>query len=167
VSAPGGPLVKPDASRTITVELTSPIGQYEGVLKKVIGIETNDPQIPLASLTIKAFIYAPLQIEPRFADVRGVTAGTAARQEFLIRNRSQQPITITQIAVNPTRLATTAPRGDKAVVLKPGQALKLVVTFSATLPVGPNSGRITLYTDWEKLPEKAIPVCAYVVPAKR
>ena len=54
----------------------------------------------------------------------------------------------------------------KAVVLKPGQALKLVVTFSATLPVGTNSGRITLYTDWEKLPEKAISVCAYVVPAK-
>jgi len=167
VSAPGGPLVKPGASRTITVELTSPIGQYEGVLKKVINIETNDPQIPLASLTITAFIYAPLQIEPRFADVRGVTAGTAARQEFLIRNRSDEPITITQIAVNPARFATIAPPGAKSMLLKPGVAMKLVVTLSPTLPLDYNYGKVTLYTDSQKLPEKAIPIRVQVVPAKR
>ncbi len=43
MSAPGGPLVKPGASRTITAELAKSTATYEGALKKVIGIETNDP----------------------------------------------------------------------------------------------------------------------------
>jgi hypothetical protein len=41
------------------------------------------------------------------------------------------------------------------------------VTFSPTLPLGYNYGRVTLYTDWQKLPEKAIPIRVQVVPAKR
>jgi len=167
VSVPGGPLVKPGASRTITAELTSPTGAYEGALKKVIGIETNDPQTPLAKLTITAYIYAPLQVEPRSIDLAGITAGTAPRQDVLIRNRRQEPITITQIAVNPADFATIASQGAKAVVLKPGQALKLAVTLSPTLPLGYNYGRVTLYTDSQKLPEKAIPIRVQVVPAKR
>jgi len=168
VSAPGGPLVKPGASRTITAELTSPTGDYEGALKKVINIETNDPQTPLMSLTITAYIYAPLQVEPRSLVLDGVTLGSTPRgQEFLIRNRSPQTITITRIAVNPVGFATIAPKGDKAVVLKPGQALKLAVTFSPTLPPGYNYGRVTLYTDWQKLPEKALPFRVQMVSAKR
>ena len=168
MSAPGGPLVKPGASRTITAELTSPTGAYEGTLKKVIGIETNDPQTPLASLTVTAYIYAPLQVEPRSLVLDAITLGTPPpRQEFLSRNRSPQPITITQIAVSPTGFATIAPQGAKATLLKPGAAMKLVVTLSPTLPIDYNYGKVTLYTDWQKLPEKAIDIRARVVPAKR
>ena len=167
MSAPGGPLVKPGASRTIIAELTSPTGAYEGALRKVIGIETNDPQTPLASLTITAFIYAQLQVEPRSVDLAGITAGTAPRQDLLIRNRSQDPITITQIAVNPAGFASIAPPGAKSMLLKPGVAMKLVVTLSPTLPLDYNYGKVTLYTDSQKLPEKAIPIRVQVVPAKR
>jgi hypothetical protein len=169
VSAPGGPLVKPGTSCTITAEIAATVTKsYEGAFKKVINIETNDPQTPLVSLTVTAYIYAPLQVEPRSLVLDGVTLGSPPRgQEFLIRNRSPQPITITQIAVSPAGFATIAPQGDKSIVLKPGQALKLAVTFSPTLPLGYNYGRVTLHTDWQKLPEKAIPFRVQMVPAKR
>ena len=167
MSAPGGPLVKSGASRTINVELTSPTGAWEGTLKKVINIETNDPQAPLTSLTITAYIYAPFQVEPRSILLDTVTLGTSPRQEILIRNRSKQTITITKIAVSPTGFATIAPQGAKATLLKPGAAMKLVVTLSPTLPIDYNYGKVTLYTDWQKLPEKAIDIRARLVPAKR
>jgi len=167
VSAPGGPLVKPGASRTITAELAKSTGTYEGALKKVIGIETNDPQTPLASLTITAYVYAPLQVEPHSLLLDAITPGTAPRKELLIRNRRKEPIAITRIVVSPAGFATIAPQRTKAVALKPGQALKLAVTLSPTLPLGPNYGRIILHTDWQALPEKVIPIRVHVVPAKR
>ena len=52
-------------------------------------------------------------------------------------------------------------------LFKPGQALKLGVTLSPKLPLGPNFGRIILHTDWQALPEKVIPLRVHVVPAQR
>ena len=165
MSAPGGPLVKPGASRIITAELAKSTGTYEGALKKVIGIETNDPQTPLVSLTITAYVYAPLQVEPHSLLLDAITPGTAPRKELLIRNRRKEPIAITRIEIFPIGFGTLSPQ--KGSVLKPGQALKLAVTLSPTLPLGPNYGRIILHTDWQALPEKAIPIRVHVVPAKR
>ena len=165
MSAPGGPLVKPGASRTITAELAKSTNTYEGALKKVINIETNDPQTPLASLTITAYVYASLQVEPHSLLLDAITPGTAPRQELLIRNRRQEAITITRIEILPVGFGTLSPQ--KGSVLKPGQAFKLGVTLAPTLPLGPNCGRIILHTDWQALPEKVIPIRVHVVPAKR
>ena len=165
MSAPGGPLVKPGASRIITAELAKSTGTYEGALKKVIGIETNDPQTPLASLTITAYVYAPLQVEPHSLLLDAITPGTAPRKELLIRNRRKEPIAITRIEIFPIGFGTLSPQ--KGSVLKPGQALKLGVTLSPKLPLGPNFGRIILHTDWQALPEKVIPLRVHVVPAQR
>ena len=166
MSAPGGPQVKPGAACTIMAEIAATVTKgYEGALKKVIDIETNDPHTPLISLTFKASVYARLSAEPRFVNFGEVKRGSAPRRELRIRNRGDKSIAIAQIAISPIGSASISPQ--RAFVLKPGATMKLSIALSPTLPVGPNYGKVILSTNWQELPEKMIRFRAIVIGGMR
>ena len=155
MSAPGGPQVKPGAACTITAEIAATVTKgYEGPLKKVIEIETNDPHTPLISLTFQASVYAMLSAEPRFINFGEIKRGSAPRQELRIRNRGDKPVAIAQIAISPIGSASITPQ--RAFVLKPGATMKLSIALAPTLPVGPNYGKVILSTNSQEFPEKVI-----------
>ena len=160
MSAPGGPHVKPGASRSIAVEMATE--SWEGKITKEIFIETNDPQKPRLSLTVKVQVYTMLSVEPNFVDFKDVKAGTSHAREVLIRNRRQEPIAITQLVIDPEKMASIAPRG--AFVLQPGAAMKLVLTLAPPATyIGPIYGSIILHTDWKDLPQKKILFRTHVI----
>lgn len=163
MSAPGGPQVKPGESRAIMVDVTT--DTWEGGLKRVILVETNDPQSPVLNLTVTAHIYTLLQVEPKFIDFGDTRPGSVQQREILVRNRWQKPVTLTQLTVDPVGMASLNP--PRVPPLKPETSTKLILTLSPGAYSGPIYGNVTFETDWKNLPRKTIRFRAHVIANDR
>jgi hypothetical protein len=66
---------------------------YQGNITKKARVHTNDPNIEVETLSIKAFVKVPIHLSPRYVHLRGLAGQTIAKT-ITIRAQKDKPLNI-------------------------------------------------------------------------
>ena len=149
--------LKPGEKANISVSLNT--GKSSGDLVKGITIYSNDPNIPMKALTLRAFIMKPLQILPNeyiaFPDIKN---GGTSESKSLIKNVSNKPITISNFLTSEGVTINLS----KNVVIPAGDAIELKAKAKPKSK-GYWNGSIRFMTNSNELPMMEIIVYGNVI----
>jgi hypothetical protein len=98
----------------------------ESVLKN-IEIQTNDPETPLVTLTMKAKIVEVLSVTPLEIDFGRVKLGSVSKHVITITNKGKEPMTIEKISPVPAAAMSVSPQGE--LKIDPGKSSSLEIRF--------------------------------------
>ena len=113
----------PGETRKILVKINT--HAFTSDVSKEIKVETNDPNAPLLTLTVKGKVFEALKVSPRIINFGRLLQNQSATKEVTLENSSKKPVRITKIgtvSANPA-LVTVTP--GEPFTLKPGESRKL------------------------------------------
>jgi hypothetical protein len=146
--------VAPGETKKIVVKMNT--HAWTSDLLKEIKVETNDPNMSLLTLTMKAHVFEALKVSPRALNFGLMQPNQTLTKDITVENNGKKPIKITRIfaASEPQSGFTVTP--DEPFTLKPGESRKLTVKMSAGTTTGFQDNTLTLETDIPYLPQKKI-----------
>jgi hypothetical protein len=147
--------------KTDKIRVSIPTKYLKGSYQKDVLIETNDPEKKEIHFTIRATVQEILSITPHSIIFGRVKTGSSETREISITNNGKEPVTISQIEINPGVDITISPQGK--TILQPGQTLKVTATFKPGKDLREINTLILIKTDIKKLPEIAVTAFAVVV----
>jgi hypothetical protein len=158
VTAPGGQDITPGGSQKIVVNIST--RYFKKSVLKNIEVETNDPDTPLVTLTMKATIVEILSISPTTIDFGKVKVGSDARHSITITNKGKEALTITKMNVAPAPVLSVSPQGE--VKIDPGRTASFEVRFQPTQVEEYFFGRVSLTASPDNM-EKSVQITAKIV----
>lgn len=132
---------------------------FSGNISKTISVESNDPQAPSTTLTIKGVVTEELSISPRQVSLGNIKADTKKEVTLTVANRSPRHVNLLSVKSGLQQVTVKA----KKTSLKPGESAELLVTVNAKGDDRYISGYITVQTDFPSKPEIPIPVYATII----
>jgi hypothetical protein len=146
--------VAPGETRKIHVKMSTLA--YTSDLHKDIKVETNDPAVPLITLTMRAHVFAALKVTPSVINFGRMQQNQTATREITVENQGKSPFKVTKITASaaPQSSLTVAP--EEPFALKPGESRKLTVKISTGMSVGFLDSSLVLETDIPYLPQKRL-----------
>jgi hypothetical protein len=148
--------VEPGQTGTIPIQFNS--GTFEGLVTKTVTVSCNDPTQPTVALQLKADIWKPIDINPRFVAMTVTSESPSNATTVRIVSNEETPLTLS--APESSNPAFAAELGTK----EPGKEFELIVKTVPPLPSGQVQGVITLKTSSTNLPEIRITAWANVQP---
>lgn len=176
-------VIKPGQTGKITAHVDTT--NFAGPIAKSIEIETNDPSIPSAQLTLQAVVKPYVEAYPAGFVRFNLLQGESATQSVILYSEEEEPFEITKIEVPVVTLAdgTTKPvdwmKVNYSKITDPAQMAKEVgragqnqyrvdVTVGgADAKLGPLADRIHILTNSKHQPEFNVSVTGVVRPPFR
>lgn len=150
-------MVEPGKSGSIKAVFDST--NFSGPVTKIVYVHSNDPQLPVASLTLSGIVSEQISVNPRQINLGVIKRGTS--REILISVDSREE----KITVTGTR--TSGPQARAVVrkeTAKQGKAAEVLVTITPTAEDRMLSGYIMVMTDHPVKREISIPFFGSVSP---
>jgi len=124
---------------------------FQGVVKKGLTVECNDPENSLARLTIGGNVVSEVTVEPRYLDWGVIRPGDSPRPKKLsIRFLKGRGLRLEKIqSESPVVVLTKKSEDENRAVYS--------VALAKNLPAGRFTGRITVRSNSERVPEVHVP----------
>ena len=164
VSTSCGCTVADVSSRTIApgkkaeISATFNSTNFSGNVSKNILVQTNDPKVPVHTLTMKGTVLEEIQVIPKQINLGELQAGTRKDTTVTIENRGKQPLTLAS-AKSTIPQVTVKPVKSK---VRPGGKAVIQITVAPRKEDRFLGGYVTVKTDNPAKPEITIPVYASV-----
>lgn len=126
-----------------TLDVTLNVGSNTGDVTKSITIKTNDPEKSMTSLMLKANVFVPITIFPRYLSFNKLYTNEETIAKVVITNNIDKPIKFTKIVSEPANMVINLKEG---YVLKPKESLPLEAKITPDQP-GRLSAKVTITTD--------------------
>lgn len=128
--------------------------KYEGKQKKVISVESNDPENPKIELVIQGLIKKDIAIDPQGLYFGDVPKGKIISKKVKVFDLSKEELQLKRIQGNEKYFDIKSDKfkGEN------NRGFELEITLKPEIPVGPFSEVITLHTNMEKRPRIDVPV---------
>lgn len=119
------PTIVPGASDTITVSFNS--AGFDGKITKSVTIQSNDPSKPFVDAMFTGNVTAELELVPKMQIVNlgAAIVGSKSTVTVLLRNNSQEPLTIKGVSFADTNVTVQLPTKQIA----PSDTAKIAVTY--------------------------------------
>lgn len=131
-----------------TLDVTLNVGSNTGDVAKSITIKCNDPEKGTTSLMLKANVFVPVTIFPRYLSFNKLYANEETIAKVILTNNIDKPIKFTKITSEPAELAINIKEG---LVLKPKESLPIEAKINPSQP-GRLAAKITIETDNKEMP---------------
>lgn len=142
--------LEPGAGGQILVQFDS--SRFDGPVQQFVSVFSNDARRPLAQLKLRANVWAPVAVEPRYVDFGSLATRDEPKAVVVsIRNREDIPIEMAKAVVAPG-----APFEVSLREVEAGKEYELLVSTVPPLTYGVNEGRITLETSSPSMPEVSL-----------
>lgn len=148
--------IPPGKTGEISVSFNST--SFSGNISKTVTVESNDPQSPATTLTLKGNVTEELSLTPRQLSLGNVKPDAKKEITVIFTNRSNRPVTLTSVKAGIPQVSVRT----KKTVIKPGETSELVVTVLPRAEDRYISGYINILTDFPSKSEMVIPVYATV-----
>jgi hypothetical protein len=136
--------IQPGKSGKVTASVKTE--NFSGDIAKTINVQTNDKDLPVFTLTIKAHVKTLLSVKPSEKMTLGlIYVGTPVEKEFDIVSEDGQPFEITQVTSADDKVRYTV------TVAPDKKSAKFKTTIPADYPVGPVNANFTLKTTHPKV----------------
>ncbi len=147
--------IPPGAEGTITVEVKT--ARLWGNIKKSARVFSNDPERAQITIGMKGTIWAPIDLTPRYANLKGVI-GEAVEAVVHLRGRKKEALVMKVAAVSiPDKVAVELKE------LENGHSYELKVKNKAQ-EGGKYTGQVKLTTNYPEMPELIVRVRGIVKP---
>lgn len=157
-------MVSPGKSIKVAVSIPTRYIRTREVYSKTIEIETNAPDNPVVSLTMKLRVRDVLAVSPMQIDFRNVNPGSTYKRAITIINKGKCPVTLEKIALYPDTVLSLSHKDGRRLEgpqkLESGQALTLELSFTPTPRNTRFFGTVQIETSLEDLRAKIIQVRA-------
>ncbi|HVN72855.1 MAG TPA: choice-of-anchor D domain-containing protein [Desulfomonilia bacterium] len=150
MTAPGGQEIEPGKTQKLVVTLST--RYVKGDYTKDIEVENNDPSTPVLKLTIKMKMVEVLGIVPGEILFGTVKPGSLSTRMVTITNKGKDPLTITNISVNPSPVFSVSQQGKTK--LEPGKSISVEVRLQPTQRTDSLFGLLHVETDLPNLQSK-------------
>lgn len=114
-----------------------------GQVSKSIRIQSNDSEKENTMVILKADVFTPITVAPKYLSFRNMTVGTESKAVTTITNNTEEPIKIKNIKLNPEDILINI---NPETVLKPHEPLAIEVNITPKEP-GRLHADILLETD--------------------
>jgi len=151
--------IKPGESGQVEIKFNSAYRKDKQM--KTIYVHSNDPNKPIAQLTIAALVKVDLDALPSNVLFNQVKADEVATQEVVLKNTGQEKMSILSIdtAQSPAISVKTSSEQTKLPLsLNQNESLAIIVSAKATKDSPRVSGQVIVKTDSKNTPEVVIPV---------
>lgn len=133
---------------------------FAGPVSKLIYVYSNDPQLPVATLTLYGTISEQIVVSPRQINAGTVKKGYSNESVITIQNTDNKPITLKAVR-------TSAPQAKAVIVkdyAKPGDRAEIRVTITPASEDRMLSGYIIISTNHPVKGEITVPFYGAVAP---
>ncbi len=133
------------------IKVTFQAKGLQGAVKKGLTVESNDPEDPLVRLTIGGNVLSEVRVEPRYLDWRTLRPGnTPPPKKLTIRFLRGRGLRLERIqSESPSVVLTKTSEEENKLVYS--------VALAEDLPTGRFTGRITIRSNSERVPEVHVP----------
>lgn len=142
---------------TAEISTTLSIKSKSGLQNKPVRVYSNDPKHPVYELKITGTAVAEIAVSPSYLRFASVPEGQTSTQEISIKSNIDEPFKVTQVKVASEKFITSLS------TVEAGRAYKLTVTIPEGMPAGDLRDRITISTDYKKMPRIDVQVVATLV----
>ncbi len=139
---------------TVTLDITGKSGE----IVKTVALPSNDAQNPQTTLTIKANVYAPLEVEPKMFVLNQLQRGKKSSIKISVKNISDHLVTISAGESHKMNLVLKKP-----IKLNPGKSVE-IEAYIIPIEKETTTVNISLLTDDKEMP--AITISGYCNVAK-
>ncbi|SNB46020.1 DUF1573 domain-containing protein [Geobacter sp. DSM 9736] len=146
------PVVQP--GKTAEIKTTFNSTNFTGNITKTIALETNDPQTPNYTLTMKGVVNSEVQANPKQLNFGQVKAGTAKTLVLSVENRGKKPLKLTSVKTPMPQVVIKSENQQ----LRPGESGKIHITVTPRAEDRILSGYVTIATDHPTKAEIMVPV---------
>lgn len=149
--------VEPGQTGVIPIQLNT--AGFQGLVVKPVTITCNDPQQPNVSLQVRALIWTPIELTPRYAVLHANPERLEqARAVVHIVNREEVPLRLEAPESSSPHLKAEIVERD------PGQAYDLLIMPTGVPPPGNTQGLITVPTSSTNLPQLSVTTLLLMQP---
>jgi len=145
--------------KSIEVMATFDSTGYSGSVTKEVIVESNDPQNPEYTLTLKGTVAEKINISPGRADFGSVRGGTAKELVLTVENRGEKNLRLKEVVSSLSQVTARLSRGT----LRPGESGGIILKAAPGKDDRLLSGFIRLETDSPSKPMILISVYGSVV----
>ncbi len=157
-------MVSPGKSIKVAVSIPTRYIRTREVYSKTIEIETNAPDNPVVSLTMKLRVKEVLAVNPMQIDFRDAKPGSTYKRTITIINKGKDPVTLEKITLYPDTVLSLSHKDGRRLEgpqkLESGQALALELSFTPSPRNTRFFGTVQIETSLEDLRAKIIQVRA-------
>ncbi|MBI5393913.1 MAG: DUF1573 domain-containing protein [Verrucomicrobia bacterium] len=148
--------VPPDGTARLAVTFRS--GSFVGSVEKHLIVQSDDPEQPQTTVTIRAKVNPVYIIEPPIVNIGGIPRGQGAVREVTLRDSKGRPFGISSVTVSHEDLKAEVQPNDGA----PHAEYRFRVTLDPKRNVGPFNFLVIPQTDRAQLPRPIILVSGTV-----
>ncbi len=131
-----------------TLDISLRVSSYSGKVSKNIRISSNDPDNSTISYSIKADIFTPVTVTPKYLRMYNVAPQEESSSSIVLKNNTENDITIKKVDIKLDKL--TLDLEDDAVI-PAGKDLKINAKYTPEKD-GPFYGSLKFTTDSEEAP---------------
>lgn len=132
--------IEPNGFATLSITLNI---NNDGPVTKSIRISSNDPKTPTKNLLLKADIFKPISVFPKYLNFGDLVIAKETIANIQIKNNTNKIITIKDIIKDPTVLVLNIKKNDK---INANATLNLLVKYTPDKKANLN-GKLVLKTD--------------------
>ena len=163
-------VIKPGETGKVTARVDT--ATFAGPISKSVTVETNDPSVPQAQLTISAIVKPFVEAFPAGFVRFNMLQGDAEKKSVLIYSEEEEPFEILQVASPQEWISAEVRKAEGADVQKLGRAGQNQYILDITVGgpdsrIGPIAEKIHLKTNSKHQPEYQISVSGLIRPAFR
>lgn len=150
--------LKPGESGVIPIKMET--AHFTGQVIKTVVIRSNDPAHPEMVVNMKATIWTPITLSNAVLVLPAISnPAEPATGSVTIRYEVDGKLALTDLQSDNPKFT------PQLKEVAPGKEYELSVTTVPPLPEGTVTGKMTMKTNSEKMPELSVPVVATVPPA--
>lgn len=148
-------VIQPGTSSKIKTTFNS--GGFSGKVRKTIAVATDDPKLPVTTLSLSGSVVEEITIDPRQLDFGTLKAGSTKEKTITLASNIKNGVRLSVSSVSPQFKVTPGKN-----FLKPGESV--TITVSATPRKGDRmiSGYIFIKADLPSKRDMVIPIFASV-----
>lgn len=117
--------INPGEYATLSVSLN--VGTHSGPMTKGITISTNDPEAKHQRLRLKADVYSPYKLFPRYLSFGSLTVGQPSVAKVVITNNTDKPMKITDFNFEPAGMTLNI---EKGTILQPNADYTIIAELT-------------------------------------
>jgi hypothetical protein len=144
--------------KTSEIKATFNSANFFGVIHKTIAVESDDPKVPVSTLSLNGSVIEEITINPRQINLGVLKSGSAKEIALSVGNNSKQIVRVLSVK-SPMPQINVKPLNS---VIKPGETAIINVSASPHKSDRMLSGYISIMTDNPTKTEIIVPVYASV-----
>lgn len=136
------------------IRVTFDSTNFAGSVSKTISLDTDDPKLPIATLTLKGTVVEEIQVAPKQLNLGRIKVDATTTLTLTIANKGIRPLKLLSVT---SQLPQVAVRADRQLV-KPGETVTVRVAVTPRSIDSFLSGYISIKTDNPTKPEMSVPL---------